>query len=576
MSLLFSGTKQVKALCTRKLLTSTSRHQWRSISVKRTENYHREEFTHIIVGAGSAGCVLANRLSARPSNNVLLLEAGIEGTSLRNRIPAAFRYNRSDMTSNWYYHTIPQKYMNNREVYWPRGKVLGGSSMLNSMIYTRGHADDYDRWEREGAIGWSYADCLPYFKRSQWHELGEDDYRGGDGPLHVSRGKSKSAIFDTFIRAGEECGYPFTSDMNGYQQEGFGYVDMTVHKGIRWDAASAYLRSGDVLKRNNLSIISNSFADRILFQGTKAVGIEYTQNNTKEVAVATHDLILSGGSINSPQLLMLSGIGNADELKLLGIPVVSHLPGVGQNLQDHLQVVLNYGTGKSNSFSHLLTKIADGLEWLMFGTSPAATTNLEAGAFLRSHSLTNHPNIQFLLEGSARRENGFNIHLNTLRETSRGYIKLRSSNPKDHPIIDPNYLHTDNDRRDLRQAIKIANDVASQKAFDEFRASAMQGISSTKSDDELDAFIRASATTNYHPSCTCKMGSEDDSMAVVDSETRVFGLDNIRVVDASIMPSNISGNLNAPVIMIAEKVADIILGNTPLKRSNVPVWRPSL
>ncbi|CAB1312661.1 unnamed protein product, partial [Coregonus sp. 'balchen'] len=479
-------------------------------------------FSYVIVGAGSAGCVLANRLTEDPQESVLLLEAGPKDMTLGNvrlswkiHMPAALIYNLCDDKVNWFYHTLPQEHVNNRVMYWPRGRVWGGSSSLNAMVYIRGHAEDYNRWQREGAEGWDYDHCLPYFRKAQCHELGGDRYRGGSGPLHVSRGKTDHPLHRAFIEAGQQAGYPFTDDMNGFQQEGLGWMDMTIYKGKRWSTASAYLRP--VLNRDNLRTEVQCLTTRILFDGRRAVGVD-------------------GGAINSPQLLMLSGVGNADDLKQLDIPVVQHLPGVGSNLQDHLELYVQQQCTqpitlyKAQKPFHMV-KI--GLEWLLQYTGYGATAHLESGGFIRSRGGVAHPDIQFHFLPSQVIDHG-------------------------------------------RVASKIeAYQIFAQKAFDPFRGPEVQPGPECQSDAEIDAFVRRKADSAYHPSCTCKMGSPSDPMAVVDPETRVLGLEGLRVVDASIMPSVVSGNLNAPTIMIAEKAADIIRGRPALSNPGVPVYQPA-
>ncbi|XP_060080282.1 uncharacterized protein LOC132559680 [Ylistrum balloti] len=542
-------------------------------------------YDYVIVGAGSAGCTLTNRLSVDPNNKVCVLEAGPRDYTWKIHMPAALMYNLYDNKYNWFYHTEPEPNMNNRVMYWPRGRVWGGSSSLNAMVYVRGNAGDYDGWEKAGAKGWSYADCLPYFKKSQTHELGENDYRGGDGPLHVSRGKSNNPLHQAFIEAGQQAGFPFTEDMNGYQQEGVGPMDMTIHKGRRWSAAMAYLRPA--LKRDNVTVESNALSTRIVFENKRAVGVEYEQKGVKKVIRAEKEVILSGGSINSPQLLMLSGVGNADELKSLDIPVVQHLPGVGENLQDHLDVCVQEACklpitlySAQWKFPHNMIRI--GLQWFLTQTGDGATTHFESGGFVPSEEGLEYPDIQFHFVPAVTNDHGRNtgnehayqLHAGPMRATSRGYVKLKTRNPKDHPKIVANYLSTEYDLRTMRDSVKAARKVFKQKAFDPFRAGReIKPGPNCQSDAEIDAFNRANGDTDYHPSCTCKMGDESDPMAVLDSQTRVLGVDNLRVVDASIMPNIITGNLNGPTIMLAEKAADIILGNKPLSWSNAPVYK---
>ncbi|XP_051874845.1 choline dehydrogenase, mitochondrial [Pristis pectinata] len=578
-----------KANVASSLLIRSLQHQNLNVLAK-TYAAETSAFNYIIVGAGSAGCVLANRLSEDSNDSVLLLEAGPKDTLLSSKrlmwkihMPAALIYNLCDDKYNWYYHTTAQKHMNNRVMYWPRGRVWGGSSSLNAMVYIRGHAEDYNRWEKQGATGWDYEHCLPYFRRAQCHELGADQYRGGNGPLHVSRGKTNHPLHFAFLEAGQQAGYPFTDDMNGFQQEGVGWMDMTIFKGRRWSAASAYLRPS--FTRSNLTAEVKTFVTKILFDGTKAIGVEYVQGGLTRKVYANKEVILSGGSINSPQLLLLSGVGNADDLKALGIPVVCHRPGVGQNLQDHLELYVQQQCTEPITLyksQKPFKMIQIGLEWFWKFTGEGATAHLETGGFIRSRPGVSHPDVQFHFLPSQVIDHGritpeaeaYQVHVGPMRPTSVGWLKLKNANPKEHPIIEPNYLSTETDIWELRQSVKLSREIFAQKAFDKFRGPELTPGSHAQTDKEIDAFVREKADSAYHPSCTCKMGQPSDPMAVVDPETRVIGLENLRVVDSSIMPSIVSGNLNSPTIMLAEKAADIIRGRPALRDKDVPVYKP--
>lgn len=540
----------------------------------------REEYDYIIVGAGSAGCVLANRLTEDAEVRVLVLEAGPSDRSIFIHMPSAFAYPLANDKYNWFYDTEPEPFMNQRRIHCPRGRVLGGSSSINGMVYIRGHAFDYDAWADMPGLGqWSYFDCLPYFKKAENRLKGGDAYRGDQGPLNVSTGKCSNPLYRAFVEAGQQAGYPYTDDMNGFQQEGLGPMDMTVYKGRRWSAAQAYLRPA--AKRRNLHVTARALVTRILFDGTRAIGVEYAQGGRKHQVFAAREVILSGGAINSPQVLMLSGIGNADELRALGIPVTADVPGVGQNLQDHLETYVQYASKQPitlYSAMNPLAKLKIGVQWLFAGKGLGATNHFESGGFIRSEAGVKQPDLQYHFlpmaisyDGkSPATEHGFQAHVGPMRPTSRGHIQLRSADPKAPPRILFNYMQTEQDRKEMRAGVRLTREIFAQTAFEPFRNAELAPGLKVQNDADIDAYIRAKAESAFHPSCSCRMGN--DGMAVVDGAGRVHGVQNLRVVDASIMPNVVSGNLNAPTIMMAEKMADLIRGRTPLAPVPVPVY----
>ncbi|WP_462324021.1 choline dehydrogenase [Desulfoplanes sp.] len=532
----------------------------------------RNNYDYIIVGGGSAGSVLANRLSANPKNRVLVLEAGHPDYKLDFRIhmPAALTYPLQGKTYNWWYESEPEPHMHNRRIYQPRGKVLGGSSCINGMIYIRGNAMDYEKWsQNEGLENWDYAHCLPYFKKFETHLSGANEYQGSSGPLYLTTPECSNPLFTSFFESVQQAGYPLTEDVNGYQQEGFSHFDATIYRSRRWNAARAYVHP--VKKRRNLTIKCRTKATKILFGGKKAIGVEYARGKKVHKAYGG-EIICCGGSINTPQLLQLSGIGNANELDDLGLNVIQDLPGVGENLQDHLELYVQYACKKPVSMYPALKWYNQpwiGLKWLFGQTGEAATNHFEAGGFIRSNEYVDYPNLQFHFlpiairyDGTAPAAgHGFQLHVGPMYSDARGQVKIKSADPSDYPKIVFNYLSTEKDKKEWVEAIRCSRNIIEQSAFDELRGEELAPGADKQSDQEILDFVAKEGESAYHPCSTCKMGY--DSMGVVDTDFKVHGVENLRVVDASIMPEITNGNIYAPVMMIAEKAADTILGNTP-------------
>ncbi|MEW5774463.1 MAG: choline dehydrogenase [Thermodesulfobacteriota bacterium] len=541
-----------------------------------------KHYDFIIVGGGSAGSVLANRLSANPKHRVLVLEAGGTDHRLDFRIhmPAALTYPLAGRTYNWWYESDPEPYMNGRRIYQPRGKVLGGSSCINGMIYIRGNAMDYEKWAREdGLENWSYAHCLPYFKRFECHTAGADRYQGAVGPLYLTTPECASPLFNAFFAAVQQAGYPLTDDVNGCQQEGFGKFDRTTYLGRRWNAARAYVHP--VKNRRNLTVRCRAMATRLLFSGKRAVGVEYVRRGRVRQDFAG-EVICCGGAINSPQLLQLSGVGDAQDLSALSIPVVQDLPGVGENLQDHLELYVQYACKKPVSLYPSLkwyNKPWIGAQWLFGRTGVGASNHFEAGGFIRGNDRAPYPNLQYHFlpiairyDGTAPNEgHGYQVHVGPMNTDVRGRVKLRSADPREHPSILFNYLSTEQERREWVEAIRVTRNIMTQPAFDELRGRELAPGEGVETDEQILDFVAREGESAYHPSCTCAMGAH--GLAVTDPELRVHGVEGLRVVDASVMPYVTNGNIYAPVMMIAEKAADLVLGNSPLPPEPAPFSR---
>jgi choline dehydrogenase len=538
------------------------------------------EADFVIIGSGSAGSAMAYRLSEDGKHSVIVIEYGVTDAGPLIQMPSALSIPMNLPLYDWGFSSEPEPHLGGRVLATPRGKVIGGSSSINGMVYVRGHARDFDHWAEQGASGWAYADVLPYFKRMEASDGGEDGWRGTNGPLHVQRGTRTNPLYNAFIKAGNQAGFELTDDYNGSKQEGFGPMEQTIYKGRRWSAANAYLRPA--LKRQNVSLVKG-FARRITIENQRATGVEIEAHGKIQVVKARREVILAASSINSPKILLQSGIGPAAHLKENGIAVVADRPGVGQNLQDHLELYIQQESIQPITLHSVLnpfSKALIGARWLFFKSGLGATNHFEAAAFLRSAPGVDYPDIQYHFipaavryDGkAAAKSHGFQAHVGPMRSKSRGSISLRSPDPKDKPVIRFNYMSHADDWSDFRHCIRLTRDIFAQSAFDPFRGKEISPGADVKSDEQLDDFIRQHVESAYHPCGSCRMGRADDLMAVVDPECRVIGVEGLRVADSSIFPRVTNGNLNGPSIMTGEKASDHILGRQPLAPSNQEPW----